>query len=91
MKGLLILVITVFFNFSLGGDEGFDRKDCQWQARDLRTMAFRFKNISWEIERKCRQNTSKGKRICGEAIRYFEELLGEINKQHKVTKDRCIK
>ncbi|RLA67111.1 MAG: hypothetical protein DRQ88_04245 [Epsilonproteobacteria bacterium] len=91
MRAILIIVISTIFILPLATADGFDRKECQWESRNLRTMALRLKNISWDIERRCRQSSSKGKKICAEYISYFDELLGKMNKQHLVAKDRCIK
>jgi hypothetical protein len=86
-----IFLISIIFVFSLSAKEGFDREDCQWQSRDLRTMAFRLKNISWDIERRCRKSTASGKKTCEQYIQYFEQLLEDLNKQYKVAKTRCMK
>jgi len=91
MRGIFIFVISVFFTFSLMAKEGFDRKDCQWESRNLRTMVFRLRNISWDIERRCRKSTSSGKKTCVQYIQYFEQLLDEVNTQYKVAKSRCVK
>jgi hypothetical protein len=67
--------------------EGYDRQDCIFANRMIRTMVNRFRALSFAMERRCRERSGKG--ICEENVANMDSIMDKLNRQFALVKAKC--
>ena len=67
---------------------GYDRQDCVFANRMVRTMVNRFRATSFQMERRCRERGGKG--LCEKHVAHMDNIVSNLNRQFELIKAKCV-
>ncbi|RLA65860.1 MAG: hypothetical protein DRQ89_00480 [Epsilonproteobacteria bacterium] len=67
--------------------EGYDRQDCIFANRMVRTMVNRFRALSFQMERRCREKSGTGP--CEQYVASMDSIVEKFNRQFALIKAKC--
>jgi hypothetical protein len=67
--------------------EGYDRQDCVFANRLIRTMINRFRALSFSMERRCRERSGGG--LCEQHVAEADGIAEKLNRQFVLIKAKC--
>lgn len=66
---------------------GYNRQDCIFANRLVRSMVQRFRASSFDMERRCREH--KGTGVCQEKVVSMDNIVDKLNRQILLIKEKC--
>ncbi len=67
--------------------EGYNRRNCVFANRLIRTMVNRFRALSFAMERRCRERSGTGR--CEENVANMDNVVDKLNRQFVLVKAKC--
>lgn len=68
---------------------GYNRHDCVFANRLVRTMVNRFRATSFQMERRCRERSGEG--VCLKFVGDLDTVMDKLNRQYTLIKEKCVK